>query len=87
MARRVRTLSTGFTPWRLPTTNACRIPLTPLSKRGFPAFSCVVKGRTQLYRPQNFGMMAPEHVHRSMRLVAEEVMPRVNARIAEYQAA
>ena len=31
---------------------------------------------------QNFGLMAPELVHRSMRLMAEEVMPRVRARIA-----
>ena len=31
---------------------------------------------------QNFGLMAPEVVHRSMRLMAEEVMPRVRARVA-----
>lgn len=35
----------------------------------------------------NFGHMAPEHVHRSMRLLAEEVMPRVRRRIAESSAA
>jgi hypothetical protein len=29
----------------------------------------------------NFGNMAQEHVHRSMRLMTEEVIPRVEARI------
>lgn len=36
---------------------------------------------------QNFGLMAPELVKRSMRLMAEEVMPRVRARIAAASAA
>lgn len=31
---------------------------------------------------QNFGHMAPEEVHRSMRMMGEEVMPRVNRRVA-----
>jgi alkanesulfonate monooxygenase SsuD/methylene tetrahydromethanopterin reductase-like flavin-dependent oxidoreductase (luciferase family) len=36
---------------------------------------------------QNFGLLAPERVQRSMRLIAEEVMPRVNARIVAKEAA
>ena len=36
---------------------------------------------------QNFGLMAPELVHNSMRLMAEEVMPRVRAAIAKRRAA
>lgn len=36
---------------------------------------------------QNFGLMPPEQVDRSMRLLAEEVMPRVQARIGVAQAA
>jgi alkanesulfonate monooxygenase SsuD/methylene tetrahydromethanopterin reductase-like flavin-dependent oxidoreductase (luciferase family) len=36
---------------------------------------------------QNFGLMAPELVHKSMRLMAEEVMPRVRKAIARGRAA
>lgn len=36
---------------------------------------------------QNFGLLAPESVQRSMRLIAEEVMPRVKARLAEREVA
>jgi hypothetical protein len=36
---------------------------------------------------QNFGLMAPELVHNSMRLMATEVMPRVRAALARRQAA
>jgi alkanesulfonate monooxygenase SsuD/methylene tetrahydromethanopterin reductase-like flavin-dependent oxidoreductase (luciferase family) len=36
---------------------------------------------------QNFGLMAPERVHSSMRLMANEVMPRVRKAIAQRQAA
>lgn len=36
---------------------------------------------------QNFGLMAPELVHNSMRLMAEEVMPRVRRTIAQRHAA
>ena len=36
---------------------------------------------------QNFGLMAPELVHNSMRLMADEVMPRVRKAIAQRQAA
>jgi alkanesulfonate monooxygenase SsuD/methylene tetrahydromethanopterin reductase-like flavin-dependent oxidoreductase (luciferase family) len=36
---------------------------------------------------QNFGLMAPELVHNSMRLMAEEVMPRVRRTLAKRRAA
>jgi hypothetical protein len=36
---------------------------------------------------QNFGLMAPELVHNSMRLMANEVMPLVRKAIAQRQAA
>ncbi len=36
---------------------------------------------------QNFGLMAPELVHNSMRLMAEEVMPRVRRQLAKRRAA
>jgi alkanesulfonate monooxygenase SsuD/methylene tetrahydromethanopterin reductase-like flavin-dependent oxidoreductase (luciferase family) len=36
---------------------------------------------------QNFGLMAPELVHNSMRLMATEVMPLVRKEIAQRQAA
>lgn len=36
---------------------------------------------------QNFGLMTPERVHNSMRLMANEVMPRVREAIAQRQAA
>jgi alkanesulfonate monooxygenase SsuD/methylene tetrahydromethanopterin reductase-like flavin-dependent oxidoreductase (luciferase family) len=36
---------------------------------------------------QNFGLMAPELVHNSMRLMAEEVMPRVRRKLAKRRAA
>jgi alkanesulfonate monooxygenase SsuD/methylene tetrahydromethanopterin reductase-like flavin-dependent oxidoreductase (luciferase family) len=36
---------------------------------------------------QNFGLMAPDLVHNSMRLMADEVMPRVRSALAKRQAA
>lgn len=36
---------------------------------------------------QNFGLIAPEHVHNSMRLMAEQVMPRVRRLLAQREAA
>ncbi len=36
---------------------------------------------------QNFGLMAPERVHNSMRLMVEEVMPRVRRLLAQREAA
>jgi len=44
-------------------------------------------GVSHVMHLQNFGMMPPEQVQRSMRLLATEVMPRVNARIAHRRAA
>jgi alkanesulfonate monooxygenase SsuD/methylene tetrahydromethanopterin reductase-like flavin-dependent oxidoreductase (luciferase family) len=36
---------------------------------------------------QNFGLMPPELVHNSMRLMAEKVMPRVRQKLASKKAA
>jgi alkanesulfonate monooxygenase SsuD/methylene tetrahydromethanopterin reductase-like flavin-dependent oxidoreductase (luciferase family) len=44
-------------------------------------------GVTHIMALQNFGFMPEEKVHRSMQLLAEEVMPRVARRIAQSAAA
>jgi hypothetical protein len=44
-------------------------------------------GVTHIMTLQNFGYLPEEKVHRSMRLMAEEVMPRVARRIGQSVAA
>lgn len=44
-------------------------------------------GVTHVMALQNFGLMPAERVHSSMRLMAEEVMPRVRRRLAQKAAA
>ena len=73
-----------------PETAIARYRLTPEEKHALLAGDVVAlhrMGVRHVMTLQNFGLMAPELVKRSMRLMAEEVMPRVRARIAAASAA